>query len=441
MVIELGMDKIFNLINQEKKRQAQTLMMIPSENYTYPEVRKAVGSILMQKYAEGQPGKRYYQGMGVVDEIEALCEKRALEAFGLSEESYSANVQPLSGCPANLAVYNALLNPGEKIMAMYLPEGGHLSHGWHTPDKKVTLVSKIFDIHFYHVNPKTNVFDYEQIAKLAKKIKPKLIISGGTAYSRDIKHKRLAQIAHSVNAYYLADVAHEAGLIAGGALSSPFPWADVMTATTHKTLRGPRGAMIISKKELAEAIDSSVFPGLQGGPHMHTIAGIAIALEKTKSAAFKKYATQTVINAKRLAENLARHGLDIVSGGTDKHLVLVDLRNQGVNGWFAAWALEQAGIVANRNTVPNDTSSPFYPSGLRLGTPAITTRGMKEPQIDKISDWIIEVLDHLGERKIPEDKEKRQSYLKDFKTEISKDNFYKKIAQEVKKLCKSFPVP
>ena len=434
------MNKIADLIAKEKKRQNDSLMMIPSENYTYPEVREAVGSVLMHKYAEGQPQKRYYQGMGVVDDVELLCEQRALEAFGLTEQKWHVNVQPYSGTPANMAVFNALLNPGDKIMAMYLPDGGHLSHGWEYKGKKITLTSKIYDIGFYHVDPKTSVFDYDIVEKQALKFKPKLIVSGGTAYPREIDYRRMGQIAKKVGAYYLADVAHEAGLIAGGACKSPFPYATAVTMTTHKTLRGPRGALAFIKKEFGEELDRSIFPGLQGGPHMHTIAGIAVALEKTKSSAFKKYAKQTVVNARTLASELQKHGFDVVSGGTDKHLVLVDLRNKKTSGWFVAWALEAAGIVANRNTVPNDTGSPFYPSGLRLGTQALAVRGMKEKEMEKIAGRINEVVDLVGPRAFSEDAQERVAELKDFRQALGTNKGLKEIFAKVKELCDRFPL-
>lgn len=432
-------DQIFELIAKEKKRQQDTLMMIPSENYTYPEVREAVGSVLMHKYSEGYPGKRYYQGQSIADEIERLCQNRALEAFNLDPEIWGVNVQPYSGTPANLAVFNALLTPGDTIMPMYLLDGGHLSHGWSYKNNKITLTSKIYNIEFYHVENETNVFDYRKIALRASQIKPKLIISGGTAYPREIDHRRMGKIAHREGAYYMADVAHEAGLIAAGVQNSPFADADIVTMTTHKTLRGPRGALIFARRELMDVINESVFPGLQGGPHMHTIAGIAVALEKTQSSEFKRYAAQTIENAKYLAQLLRSKGFDVLTGGTEKHLVLIDLREKKTNGWFVAWALESAGIIVNRNTIPADTGSPYYPSGLRLGTPALTARGMREREMKQIADWIDEVVSISGEHKLPLDKDERQDYLREYKEEIKRNNRLREIADEVKELCSKYP--
>jgi len=434
------MDLIEKLIKKEEIRQRDTLMMIPSENYTYPEVMDAVGSVLMQKYAEGDPGRRYYQGNEYVDQVEALCEERALKAFGLSSEKWHANVQAHSGCEANIAVYNALINVGDKIMSMYLPDGGHLSHGWFMGERKLTLVSKVWDVNFYHVDKGTSLLNYDKLKKQAKMVKPKLLITGGTAYPRDIDHKKMADIAGSVKALYMADIAHEAGLIAAGTLRSPFPHADVVTMTTHKTLRGPRGAIIITRKEYGEKIDRSIIPGLQGGPHLHSIAGIAVALGKARSEKFKKYAKQVVKNAKALVGELKKKDLDIVSGGTDKHLILVDLRNKGTNGWIVAWALETAGIIANRNTVPNDTGSPFYPSGLRLGTPAITARGMKEKEMKMISGWISDIVDYVKPYKFPKEVEARRTFTKAFRQKMSKDEYLLGIAKEVKALCSKFPL-
>src|SRR3989344_2907470 len=434
------MDKILQIIKQEKRRQEETLMMIPSENYSYPEVRTAVGSVLMHKYSEGYPKKRYYQGNEFIDEIEQLCRSRALELFKLDPEKWSVNVQALSGTPANLAIMNALLEPGDKILSMFLYDGGHLSHGWSFKGKNITLSSKIWNINFYYVDPATGRFGYARIDELARKVRPKLVVSGGTAYAPEIDHRRLYAIAKKVGAYYLADVSHEAGLIAGGANRRPFEYADVVMMTTHKTLRGPRGALIFSRKEIADKIDSSVFPGVQGGPHNHTIAGIAVALEKAKSQEFKNYAHQTVVNAKALATELKWKGFRVVSGSTEKHLVLVDLQSKKVSGWFVGWALEAAGVITNRSTVPADSATPYYPSGLRLGTPALTTRGMKEEQMKTIAGWIAKVVEHIGARTIPEDPEKRLKELKAFKEEVFKDKFLLGINKEVKALCNKFPI-
>lgn len=390
---------IYKLIKAEEKRQSKDLEMIPSENFVSDAVREAVGSVLMNKYSEGQPFKRYYQGNQFIDQIEALVEERALQVFGLSEADWHVNVQAVTGTIANFAVYAALLNPGDKMLGMSLYDGGHLSHGWKLPDtgKPISFTSRLYDTHFYSVDPQTKVFDYDQILAIAKKLKPKILISGGTAYPRQIDHARMRTIADLVGAIYMADVAHEAGLIAGGANASPFPHAHVVTMTTRKTLRGPIGAMIFASKkllgeEVAEKIDFAVFPALQGGPQNHSIAGIGVALHEALQPAFKDYASQVVKNAQVLAHELINAGFDVVTGGTDKHLVLVDLRSRGWSGKDAALALEKIGIIANKNTVPGETASPWNPSGLRLGTPALTTRGMKESDMVKIAQQITETL-------------------------------------------------
>lgn len=392
--------EIFGLIQKEDARQHEDLEMIPSENFVSDAVREAVGSVLMNKYSEGQPFKRYYQGNKYIDEIESLVEKRALAAFGLTEDVWHVNVQAVTGSVANLAVYNALLKPGDRMLGMMLYDGGHLSHGWKLPEgKPISFTSRIYDTHFYSVDPQTRIFDYSAIAERTQSVKPRILISGGTAYPREIDHAAMREIADSVGAYYMADIAHEAGLVAAGVNNSPFPHAHIVTTTTRKTLRGPIGALIFANKTLFqpedrvdESIDFAVFPSLQGGPQNHSIAGIGVALHESMQPGFKIYAAQVVKNAQTLAEGLMQAGFDVVSGGTDKHLVLIDLRSRGWTGKDAAIALEKAGIVANKNTVPNESGKPWNPSGLRLGTPALTTRGMTESDMKKIARKISETL-------------------------------------------------
>ncbi len=364
-------------------------MMIPSENYTYSEVRRAVGSVLMHKYSEGYAHRRYYQGNEIIDKVEDLAVENAKKLFGVPY----ANVQPYSGSPANAAVYFALLRPGDKIMGLKLSGGGHLTHG----HPKITFSGKYFQSVQYDVEPDGRI-DYAKLERLAKTEKPQLIVAGTTAYPRILDWKKFAEIADGVGAILMADISHIAGLVAGGAHPSPVPYCHVVTTTTHKTLRGPRGAMILVTEKglkldekMGERIDKAVFPGLQGGPHNNTTAGIAIALEKALGKQFKFYAKAIVSNAKTLAEELLKHGFKLATGGTDNHLMVVDVRPFGIDGKTFAIALEKAGIIVNFNTVPHDPEPPFRPSGIRLGTPAITARGMGKTEMVKIAGWIAAV--------------------------------------------------
>ncbi|MDZ7586800.1 MAG: serine hydroxymethyltransferase [Patescibacteria group bacterium] len=432
------MDKIFEIIVKEKKRQREQLHLIASENYTSAAVMKAVGSVLMNKYAEGQAGKRFYQGNKFIDEVEWLARERAKKLFKVAH----VNVQPYSGSPANSAAEMAMLNPGETLMGLALASGGHLTHG----HPKITFSGRFFNSVQYTVG-KDGWLDYEAIKKLAKKAKPKLIICGTTAYPRILDWKKFREIADAVGAYLMADMAHIAGLVAGGVHPSPSLWVDVITTTTHKTLRGPRGAMIMVTKrglkkypDLADKIDRAVFPGLQGGPHMQTIAGIAVALREAAEPKFKNYAKQIVKNAKVLAKEFKQRGYQLVSGGTDNHLMLIDLRNKGVNGVVAAWALEYAGIILNYNSVPFDTNPPFYPSGIRLGTPILTTRGMKEKEMIQVADWIDQAINLVRDEQMPVQANKRAKFLKEFKVRVSKNKELAKIKQLVAKFGRKWPV-
>lgn len=379
--------EIEKLIKLEEKRQKKAVNLIASENYVSQDVLKSLGSVFVNKYAEGYPSKRYYGGNEIVDELEMLCQKRALKLFKLNPNKWHVNVQPYSGSPANLAVYSAIVLPGGKIMGMTLENGGHLTHG-----QKVSMTGKFWKQVPYGVEKKTERLNYKEILKIAKKEKQNIIVAGATAYSRKIDFKEFRKIADACRAYLMVDMSHIAGLVAGGAHPNPFPYADIVTTTTHKTLRGPRAALIFSKKELAEKIDKAVFPGLQGGPHMNQVAAIAVALKEAMSSDFKKYAKQVVKNAKVLAEELKKKGWRIISGGTDNHLFLVDVWASGMGGKQVSDKLEKAGIIVNKNTIPFDTRKPFDPSGIRIGTPAVTTLGMKEKDMKKIAEKIDKIL-------------------------------------------------
>ncbi len=407
------------LIAAEVKRQTNGLEMIPSENHTSSEVLKALGSRLTDKYSEGYPGKRYYGGCEIVDKVENLARDRAKKLFGVSH----ANVQPYSGSPANLAVYFALADPGDTVMGMALYFGGHMTHGL-----KVNFSGKWFNSVQYNTG-KDGWLDYDAMEKLVKEHKPKLIFVGATAYPRVFDWKRLRAIADQCGAFLVADISHIAGLIVAGEHPSPAGIADVITTTTHKTLRGPRGAMILcngnpsnplkaaerTRENLPTLIDRAIIPGLQGGPHNHQTAAIAVALREAAQPAFKEYGKQIVKNAKRLAEKLMDKGYELVTGGTDNHLLLVDLTNKGIIGADAEKALGQAGITVNKNTVPFDPRPPFSPSGIRLGTPALTTRGLKEAEMDQVADWIDRAITANGQdAKLQKIEREIEAFTKDF---------------------------
>lgn len=372
-------EQIAHLIQKEKERQENSIELIASENFVSKAVMEAMGSYLTNKYAEGYPSKRYYGGCHVVDEVEELARERVKKLFGAEH----ANVQPHSGSQANMAVYFSILEPGDTVLGMDLSHGGHLTHG-----SPVNFSGRLFNFVSYGVDPETEMINYETVRELALKHKPKLIVAGASAYSRTIDFKTLREIADEVEAYLMVDIAHIAGLVATGLHPSPVPYADFVTSTTHKTLRGPRGGLILCKEKFAKALDKNIFPGIQGGPLMHIIAAKAVCFKEALEPSFKTYMEQVVKNAQALAEALESYGFKLVSNGTDNHLILVDLTNKDITGKDAEILLDSIGITLNKNTVPNETRSPFVTSGVRIGTPAITTRGFKEEEMREIASII-----------------------------------------------------
>jgi len=431
--------EISKLILAEEKRQQEVLIMIPSENYTSNAVRQALGSVLTDKYSEGYPGKRYYQGNEVIDKIESLAIERAKKLFRVAH----VNVQPHSGCEGNLAILGALCRPGDKILSQHLSMGGHLSMG-----QQASVTSKYYKPYYYGLTKEGDI-NWQELESQARKYRPKVIFCGGTAFTKIFDFARFAKIAGKVEAFFVADVSHIAGLIVGKAHPSPASFAHLIMTTTHKTLRGPRGAMIMVTKKglakdklLAEKIDRAVFPGLQGGPHNNNIAALAIALKEAASPSFRLYAKQTVKNSQVLARELIKYGFKLIGNGSENHMIWIDSSNKNLDGWTLAWALEASGIIANRQTIPFDKKPAYYPSGLRLGTPALTTRGMKEKEMILIAGWINQVVNHLGKMNLADlgsrNKEKDQLARKAFKQEVFKDLFLLGIKAKVKKLCQRF---
>ncbi|KAB1219749.1 Serine hydroxymethyltransferase 3, chloroplastic [Morella rubra] len=439
--------EVRSIIDKEKERQFKSLELIASENFTSRAVMEAVGSCLTNKYSEGLPGKRYYGGNEYIDELETLCQQRALAAFQVDGKKWGVNVQPLSGSPANFEVYTAILKPHDRIMGLDLPHGGHLSHGFMTPKRRVSGTSIYFESMPYRLDESTGIVDYNMLEKTAILFRPKLIIAGASAYPRDFDYSRMRKIADAVGAFLMMDMAHISGLVAASVVADPFEYCDIVTTTTHKSLRGPRGGMIFFKKDpvlgvdLESAINNAVFPGLQGGPHNHTIGGLAVCLKHAQSPEFKAYQNQVVSNCRALASRLIELGYKLVSGGSDNHLVLVDLRPLGIDGARAEKILDLASITLNKNSVPGDKSA-LVPGGIRIGSPAMSTRGFTEKEFVAVADFIHEGVQITLEAK----KLVTGSKLQDFMKFVAAPDFYlmdkvSDLRRRVEALTTQFPMP
>lgn len=447
--------EVFKLLQQEIERQKSSIILIASENFTSKSVFDSLGSPMSNKYSEGYPGARYYAGNKIIDQVEILCQKRALKAFNLEEKKWGVNVQPLSGSPANLHVYLALMKPHERLMGLNLPHGGHLSHGYQTSSRKISAVSTYFETLPYEVNLKTGLIDYEMFEKTALLFRPKIIVAGSSAYCRFFDYKRIREIADKVQAYLLADMAHVSGLVAAGVIPSPFDYADIVTTTTHKSLRGPRGAMIFFRRgirfsssdpskdvlyDLEEKINFSVFPGHQGGPHNHTITAIATCLNQTFTSQFKEYQLQVLKNAKVLERCFKQKGYELVSDGTDIHMVLVALKNKGIDGSRVDAVCERVNIFLNKNSVPGDVSA-INPTGIRIGTPAMTSRGFGEKDFEKVVDYIDILVKFAKDLQdsLPQGKNK----LNDFKLKLNTTEYpqLESLKNDVSNWAVNFPYP
>ncbi|KAI0023378.1 serine hydroxymethyltransferase [Xylariomycetidae sp. FL0641] len=447
--------EVAEIMKKEVKRQRESIILIASENVTSRAVFDALGSPMSNKYSEGYPGARYYGGNQHIDEIETLCQKRALQAFHCDPEKWGVNVQCLSGSPANLQVYQAIMPPGGRLMGLDLPHGGHLSHGYQIPSKKISAISTYFETMPYRVNLETGIIDYDRLEENAQLFRPKILVAGTSAYCREIDYARMRKIADSVGAYLVVDMAHISGLIAAGCIQSPFEYADVVTTTTHKSLRGPRGAMIFFRKgvrstdaktgketmyELEQAINFSVFPGHQGGPHNHTITALTVALKQAATPEFKAYQEKVVANAKALEKKFKDLNYKLVSDGTDSHMVLLDLRPQALDGARVEAVLEQINIACNKNSIPGDRSA-LTPCGIRIGTPAMTSRGFGEKDFERVAEYIDQSIKLCKE--VQGDLPKEANKLKDFKAKVASGEVAKinDIKKEVAAWCQNFPLP
>lgn len=449
--------EIYGILQDERHRQKHSITLIPSENFTSKSVMDLLGSEMQNKYSEGYPGERYYGGNEFIDKAESLCQKRALEVFGLDPDKWGVNVQPLSGAPANLYTYSAILETGDRLMGLDLPDGGHLSHGYQTGSgTKISFISKYFQTMPYRVNAETGVIDYDALEMTSKLFRPKVIVAGASAYAREIDYERFRKISDGCGAYLMSDMAHISGLVAAGVTRSPFEYSDIVTTTTHKSLRGPRGAIIFFRKgirkvtkkgkeipyELEKKINFSVFPGHQGGPHNHTISALAVALRQASTPEFRQYQTQVVENARILGEELSKRGFKLVSGGTDTHLVLIDLSQLNIDGARLEAILERLNIAANKNTIPGDKSA-LFPSGLRVGTPAMTTRGFGVTEFQKVAEYIANAAKlavALKNKESPEIKDSR-SKLANFKQLCRESAEVESLAKEISNWVGQYPVP